>query len=196
MANIGYARVSSREQHLDMQLTALMEKGCDIIFQEKVSGIRHRPELEKCLSYLRKGDTLVVFKFDRLGRSLKNLLDIFEDLRQRGISLISIQDGIDGSSATGKLMMSLMAALAEFERSVIAERCSAGRKEARLKGARFGRTPGIDKNKIDAVSALYKQGMSISSIMQQLGIKSKSTIYRYLQIRDIRLNRKVCLYHH
>ena len=98
MANIGYARVSSREQHLDMQLTALMEKGCEIIFQEKVSGIRHRPELEKCLSYLRKGDTLVVFKFDRLGRSLKNLLDIFEDLRQRAISLPISKDWLTANN--------------------------------------------------------------------------------------------------
>lgn len=190
MANIGYARVSSREQHLDMQLAALKEKGCNTIFQEKVSGIRQRPELEKCLSYLRDGDTLVVYKFDRLGRSLKNLLEIFEDLRNRDIALISIQDGIDGSSTTGKLMMTLMAALAEFERSVIAERCSAGRREAKLKGKKFGRTPGIDRNKIEAVSGLYKQGMSITSIMQQLSIKSKSTIYRYLQMKDIKLNRK------
>ena len=190
MANIGYARVSSREQHLDMQLMALRAKGCQIIFQEQVSGIRQRPELEKCLSFLREGDTLVVYKFDRLGRSLKNLLEIFEDLRNRDIALVSIQDGIDGSSTTRKLMMTLMTALAEFERSVIAERCSAGHKEAKLKGKKFGRTPGIDRYKIEAVSGLYKQGMSITSIMQQLGIKSKSTIYRYLQMKDIKLNRK------
>ena len=86
--------------------------------------------------------------------------------------------------------MTLMAALAEFERSVIAERCSAGRREAKLKGKRFGRTPGVDKNKIGAVSGLYKQGMTIASIMQQLGIKSKSTVYRYLQMKGIKLNRK------
>ena len=87
MANIGYARVSSREQHLDMQLTALRDKGCQTIFQEKVSGIRQRPELEQCLSFLREGDTLVVYKFDRLGRSLKNLLEIFDSLHNRGITV-------------------------------------------------------------------------------------------------------------
>ena len=86
--------------------------------------------------------------------------------------------------------MTLMAALAEFERSVIAERCSAGRKEARLKGKRLGRAPGINQNKIDAVVGLYKQGMGIEPIMQQLGIKSKSTVYRYLNIRKIKLDRK------
>ena len=190
MANIGYARVSSREQHLDMQLTALRDKGCQTIFQEKVSGIRQRPELEKCLSFLREGDTLVVYKFDRLGRSLKNLLEIFDSLHNRGITLISIKDGIDGNSNTGKLMMTLMAALAEFERSVIAERCSAGRKDAQLKVKILGRAPGINQNKIDAVVGLYKQGMGIEPIMQQLGIKSKSTVYRYLNIRKIKLDRK------
>lgn len=185
MANIGYARVSSREQHLDMQLAALREKGCATIFQEKVSGIRQRPELEKCLSYLRDGDTLVVYKFDRLGRSLKNLLEIFDDLRLRGIALISIQDGIDGSSTTGKLMMTLMAALAEFERSVIAERCSAGRKEAQQKGKRFGRPKGLPTSKVDTCAVLYKSGESIESIKASLAVKSKSTIYRWLRIRGI-----------
>ncbi len=189
MTNIGYARVSSREQHLDMQLAALREKGCAIIFQEKVSGIRQRPELEKCLSYLRDGDTLVVYKFDRLGRSLKNLLEIFDDLRRRGIALISIQDGIDGSSTTGKLMMTLMAALAEFERSVIAERCSAGRKEAQQKGKRFGRPQGVSTSKIDACTVLYRSGENIESIQSNLGIKSKSTVYRWLRLKGIEPNR-------
>lgn len=92
MSKIGYARVSSKEQHLDVQLSALEKEGCDKIFQEKVSGIiRKRPELERCLQYLREGDTLVVYKFDRLGRSLKNLMDIFDDLNKRHIGLVSIK---------------------------------------------------------------------------------------------------------
>ena len=189
MVNIGYARVSSREQHLDMQLTALRDKGCQTIFQEKVSGIRQRPELEKCLSFLREGDTLVVYKFDRLGRSLKNLLEIFDSLHNRGIALISIKDGIDRNSNTGKLMMTLMAALAEFERSVIAERCSAGRKEAQLKGKKFGRPKGLPTTKIDACAVLYKSGESIEDIQTSLAIKSKSTVYRWLRSKGIEPNR-------
>ena len=94
MSNIGYARVSTREQNLDMQITALRKAGCEKIFSEKVSGVKERPVLKECLSYLREGDTLVVYKFDRIGRSLKDLVDIFADLHRRGIMLTSIEDAV------------------------------------------------------------------------------------------------------
>ena len=190
MSKIGYARVSSKEQHLDVQLSALEKEGCDKIFQEKVSGIiRKRPELERCLQYLREGDTLVVYKFDRLGRSLKNLMDIFDDLNKRHIGLVSIKDGIDGSTTTGKLMMQIMAAIAEFERSVIKERSAAGIAEAKRRGKKFGRPKGTRSTKIDACVTLYKSGESIDSIMANLGIKARSTVYRWLRQKGIEPSR-------
>ena len=158
MSNIGYARVSTREQNLDMQITALRKAGCEKIFSEKVSGVKERPVLKECLSYLREGDTLVVYKFDRIGRSLKDLVDIFADLNRRGIMLTSIEDHVGASSPSGKLMMNIFASLAEFERDLIIERT---------------------------------KGLAIDVIMQQLGIKSKSTVYRYLRMRRLEPCRKL-----
>lgn len=186
MVKVGYARVSSREQHLDLQLTALKKEGCDKIFQEKVSGIiRKRPALEECLRYLREGDILVVYKFDRLGRSLKNLMEIFEELDKRKIALVSIKDGIDGSSTTGKLMMTIIAAIAEFERSVIRERSAAGLKEAKRQGKKLGRPKLRQTTKIDTCVTLYQSGQSVENIQFTLGVKSRSTIYRWLRLRGV-----------
>ena len=186
---IGYARVSTRDQNLDMQLSALHGAGCEQIFQEKVSGVRERPELERCLQSLRSGDTLVVYKLDRLGRSLKNLVEIVDDLTRRGVAITSIKDNIDASTATGRMMINLFATLAEFERDMIAERCQAGRKAAKERGVRFGRKPGAKKiqEKARAAAALYKEGMTIPAIMQQLNIKSRSTVYVYLKQEKVKL---------
>lgn len=185
MERVGYARVSSREQHLDMQLTALRENGCTTIFQEKASGVRERPELERCLQYLREGDTLVVYKFDRLGRSLKNLMDIFDDLTKRHIGLVSIKDGVDGSTNTGKLMMTLMAAIAEFERNVIRERSAAGLAEAKRRGKKLGRPKKEESPKIKACVTLYQSGESIGNIMRDLNIKSRTTVYNWLRLKGV-----------
>ena len=192
MAKIGYARVSTRDQNLDMQLSALHGAGCEQIYQEKVSGVKERPELERCLQSLRSGDTLVVYKLDRLGRSLKNLVEIIDDLTRRGVVITSIKDNIDASTATGRMMINLFATLAEFERDMIAERCQAGRKAAKERGVKFGRKPGAKKiqEKAKAAAALYKDGMTIPVIMQQLGIKSRSTVYIYLQQEKIKLRTK------
>lgn len=186
---IGYARVSTRDQNLDMQLSALHGAGCEQIYQEKVSGIKERPELERCLQSLRSGDTLVVYKLDRLGRSLRNLVEIVDDLTRREVAITSIKDNIDASTATGKMMINLFATLAEFERDMIAERCQAGRKAAKARGVRFGRKPGAKKiqEKAKACAALYKDGMTIPAIMQQLGIKSRSTVYVYLKQEKVKL---------
>lgn len=127
MARIGYARVSTVGQNLDMQIAALEKSDCDRIFVEKVSGVKERPELQAALKYMRAGDTLIVYKFDRIGRSLKDLVNIFADLQKRDIGLISLNDNIDASSNSGKFMMNVFAALAEFERTIIIERCQAGR---------------------------------------------------------------------
>ena len=186
---IGYARVSTRDQNLDMQLSALHGAGCEQIYQEKVSGVRERPELERCLQSLRSGDTLVVYKLDRLGRSLKNLVEIIDDLTHRGVVITSIKDNIDASTATGRMMINLFATLAEFERDMIAERCQAGRKAAKERGVKFGRKPGAKKiqEKAKAAAALYKDGMTIPVIMQQLGIRSRSTVYVYLKQEKVKL---------
>ena len=189
MPKIGYARVSTRDQNLDMQLAALHGAGCEQIFSEKVSGVKERPELERCLQYLRPGDTLVIYKFDRLGRSLKNLVEIIDDLTRREVAICSIKDNIDATTATGRMMINLFATLAEFERDMIAERCQAGRKAAKERGVKFGRKPGAKKiqEKARAAAALYKEGMTIPAIMQQLNIKSRSTVYVYLKQEKVKL---------
>ena len=190
MARIGYARVSTVGQNLDMQIAALEKSDCDRIFVEKVSGVKERPQLQAALKYMRAGDTLIVYKFDRIGRSLKDLVNIFADLQKRDIGLISLNDNIDASSNSGKFMMNVFAALAEFERTIIIERCQAGREEAKRKGKQFGRPKGILKDKIAACSSLYNSGLTITAIQKQLNIKSKSTVYRLLRLNGIEPSRK------
>ena len=170
MARIGYARVSTVGQNLDMQIAALEKSDCDRIFVEKVSGVKERPQLQAALKYMRAGDTLIVYKFDRIGRSLKDLVNIFADLQKRE--------------------MNVFAALAEFERTIIIERCQAGREEAKRKGKQFGRPKGIPKDKIAACSSLYNSGLTITAIQKQLNIKSKSTVYRLLRLNGIEPSRK------
>jgi DNA invertase Pin-like site-specific DNA recombinase len=190
MARIGYARVSTVGQNLDMQIAALEKSDCDRIFVEKVSGVKERPQLQAALKYMRAGDTLIVYKFDRIGRSLKDLVNIFADLQKRDIGLISLNDNIDASSNSGKFMMNVFAALAEFERTIIIERCQAGREEAKRKGKHFGRPKGLPKDKIAACSSLYNSGLTITAIQKQLNIKSKSTVYRLLRLNGIEPSRK------
>ena len=186
---IGYARVSTRDQHLDLQRTALSEAGCERIFEEQVSGVGDRTELKAALQYLREGDCLVVYKLDRLGRSMRDLLDIIEQLRQRDISLVSIRDNIDTGSTTGKLVLHIFSALAEFERDLILDRTSEGRREARKRGVKFGRPKQAKSDKAVACASLYRSGMTIQQIMQQLSIRSKSTVYRFLRQNGIEPNR-------
>ena len=187
---IGYARVSTREQHLDMQLTALKDAGCERIFQEQVSGVGERTELQTAMQYLRDGDCLVVYKLDRLGRSMKDLLAIIEQLQTKNISLVSLRDNIDTGSTTGKLVMHIFAALAEFERDLIRERTGEGRAAAKKKGVRFGRPKQKQNDKAVACANLYRSGMTVAQIQEQLSIKSKSTVYRFLLMNNIEPNRK------
>lgn len=192
MAIVGYARVSTRDQHLDLQEAALKKVGCECIYTEKVSGVRQRPVLKECMAYLRKGDTLVVYKFDRIGRSLKDLVNIFATLEKKGVMLRSIEDKVDPSTPSGKLMLHIFASLAEFERDLIIERTQAGRAAAVKKGIVMGRKKGsgIKSDKVDSCAALYKQGLDVKVIMQQLNIKSKSTVYRYLRMRNLSPTRR------
>ena len=187
---IGYARTSTREQHLDAQRTALTDAGCERIFEEQVSGVcAAREQLQQCLQFCREGDCLVVYKLDRLGRSMRDLLDIIEQLRQRNISLVSLKDNIDTGSTAGKLVLHIFSALAEFERDLILDRTSEGRAEARKRGVKFGRPKQAKSDKAVACASLYRSGMTIQQIMQQLSIRSKSTVYRFLRQGGVEPNR-------
>ena len=158
MEIIGYARVSTREQNLDLQLDALKEAGCKLIFEEKVSGVKDRPELDKALAYLREGDTFVIWKLDRLGRSLKDLVYIVDCLQKRKIAFKSIVDGIDTNSALGRCQFGIFASLAEYEREIIVERTRAGLQAAKERGKLTGRPIGLSEDaKRKAIAGRYKE---------------------------------------
>ena len=190
MAKIGYARVSTREQNLDLQLAELKKAGCEKVYSEHRSGLKDRKELAEAIKYLRSGDILVVYKFDRLGRSLSDLLSVISDLHQKGVEIHSIKDDIDTSSTSGRLMMHIFASLAEFERDLIIERTQAGRKAAMARGKKMGRPKMKRNNKATATAILYQKGMTIDQIQEQLSIRSKSTIYRFLRMEGLSPTRK------
>ncbi|RIR09490.1 recombinase family protein [Mycobacteroides abscessus] len=178
---IGYARVSTAEQSTDLQLDALHGAHVEQVFtDEGISGsVSSRPELDKCLLHLRAGDTLVVWRLDRLARSLKNLLELVESLSQRGIHLRSLTEAIDTSSASGRLVLSVFGALAEFERSLIIERTQAGVAAARLRGARIGRPTAMTSGQVEQAKTLVGAGHRVSEVARTLGV-GRSTLYRAL----------------
>lgn len=152
---IGYARVSTQDQNSGLQIDALNAAGCEQLFQEKASGKdRIRPELETCLKVLRQGDSLVVWRLDRLGRSLKDLVEIVTALESRGVGFVSLTESIDTVSAGGKLVFHLFAALAEFERNLIRERTVAGLVAARARGRKGGRKAKLDKSDVRKAAAM------------------------------------------
>ena len=180
---IGYARVSTRDQNLDLQLNALKEFGCEQIFSEKQSAVKERPELDKLIKMLRKDDVVIVWKLDRLGRSLKHLIDLVSFFRENEVEFVSINDNIDTTTIHGRLIFNIFASFAEFERELISERTKAGLAAARAKGRIGGRKPGLTKESIGkAFAALHlsEQDLLVSEILKQLNI-SKSTYYRYLE---------------
>lgn len=190
---IGYARVSTREQNLSSQKDALYKVGCSRIFTDKVSGKEfNREGLTACLDYLRSGDTLVIYRLDRLGRSVKEMLDLCARLENHNIKLVSLQDNLDTSTAVGRFTMQVLASLAEYNRNLILEGCKAGIEAAKKRGVRLGRQEGVKmkKPKKEAVLQLYKAGSSIAQIMEITGIRSKQTIYNYLNEEQIKPNRK------
>ena len=193
MEIIGYARVSTREQNLDLQLDALKNAGCRLIFTEKASGIKERPELAKALSYLREGDVFVIWKLDRLGRSLQELIALVDGLRQKGVCFKSIVDGIDTNSALGRCQFGIFASLAEYEREIIIERTRAGLQAAKERKKLGGRPKGLSeeaKKVAKAAKKLYinKEG-TVDEICRMLNL-SKSTLYRYLRYENVKLIRK------
>lgn len=178
---IGYARVSTQDQDLSLQLDALQQIGCEKIFTEKASGAqRDRPELKAALDYLRSGDTLVVWKLDRLARSLRQLIDTFEHLNERGIGLRSLTEAIDTTTPGGTLIFHIFGALAEFERSVIRERTNAGLAAARARGRLGGRPPALTEANLIAAKALLRDpGITVEQAAKTLGV-SPATLYRHI----------------
>jgi DNA invertase Pin-like site-specific DNA recombinase len=178
---IGYARVSTHDQTTALQLDALKAAGCDRIFEETGSGAdTQRPQLAAALDHLREGDTFIIWRFDRIGRSTKHLMTIFDDLKCRNIGLKSLTEGIDTSTTTGQLMFGIISLFAEFERSVINERATAGREAARARGIVGGRRRKLAD---DQIALLKKMGadrsISLSTILNTFQV-SKSAYYQYL----------------
>lgn len=177
---VGYARVSTQDQDASLQRVALEGAGCDRIFQETASGAhRDRPELLAALEYMREGDTLVVWKLDRLARSLKQLIETVEGLEQRDVGFRSLTENIDTLSPGGKLVFHIFAALAEFERGLIRERTLAGLASAKARGRVGGRPKALsDKDKTAARALLADGGITVAEVAQRVGV-SPATLYRY-----------------
>jgi DNA invertase Pin-like site-specific DNA recombinase len=178
---LGYARVSTDQQDHALQLDALRAAGCDKLFVETASGTRtDRPELAKALEQARQGDVLVVWRLDRLARSLRHLIDIADDLNRRGVALKSITESIDTTTPSGRFMFNILGALSSMEREIIIERTRAGLVAAAARGRRGGRPAALDASKIRAARAMLGSGnMSAIEVAQQLGC-APSTLYRHL----------------
>jgi DNA invertase Pin-like site-specific DNA recombinase len=178
---IGYARVSTDDQNLDLQRDALEKAGCEKIYTDQQSGAStERLGLNGILEMARLGDTLVVWRLDRLGRSLKHLIHLMEQLDHQGIGLCSLQENIDTTTSSGRLVFHLFGALAEFERNLIRERTQAGLSAARARGRQGGRPKRLDPKKRELALRLYQERQhSVAELCQLMGI-SKSTLYNYL----------------
>lgn len=179
---VGYARISTLEQNLDLQRDALLSAGCEKVFTDIASGIQdNREGLKETLNYLRSGDTLIVWKLDRLGRTLKHLIETVNILATKSISFCSLQENLDTTTSSGKLIFHLFGALAEFERELIRERTRAGLKAARIRGHKGGRPRKLNIAQIKMAKLLISEGStSITEICRTLGI-SRSTLYRRLK---------------
>lgn len=187
---IGYARVSTDDQNLDLQRDALQKAGCEKIYTDQQSGAHvDRVGLSNVLEVVRSGDTLIVWRLDRLGRSLKHLIHLIEKLEHQGIGLRSLQENIDTTTSGGRLVFHLFGALAEFERNLIRERTQAGLSAARARGRQGGRPKLLDPKKRELALRLYQERQhTIVEICQLMGI-SKSTLYNYLAEQSIDADR-------
>lgn len=179
---IGYARVSTGLQNLNLQEDRLNAYGCEKIFSDHMSGSKSkRPGLDKAIEFARSGDTIVVWRLDRLGRNMEDLITLVNELNERGVSFHSLEENItmDKSSSTGQLLFHLFAAFAEFERNLILERSSAGRIAARARGRYGGRPEKLSNQDLNLLKTLYDNGTPIKTIAEQWQV-SRTTIYRYL----------------
>jgi DNA invertase Pin-like site-specific DNA recombinase len=177
---IGYARVSTQDQSLELQREALVKAGCQKVHEDKVSGTRtDRPGLAKAMELLREGDTLVVWKLDRLGRSVKQLVDLVGELHKQGIQFKSLTDAIDTGTPSGRFFFHVMASLAEMERELIIERTRAGLDVARQLGRKGGRKPKMTESKIESARKLLASGVPAKDVAKNLGV-SVPTLYRWV----------------
>jgi DNA invertase Pin-like site-specific DNA recombinase len=177
---IGYARVSTQDQNLDIQVDALIKADCQKIFDDKISGSRsERPGLAKALEMLRDGDTLVVWKLDRLGRNVKKLVDLVGELQRQGIQFKSLTDAIDTSTPSGRFFFHVMASLAEMERELAVERTRAGLEVARQLGRKGGRSRKMTDSKIESAKKLLANGVPPRDVAKNLGV-SVPTLYRWI----------------
>jgi DNA invertase Pin-like site-specific DNA recombinase len=177
---IGYARVSTQDQNLGLQIDALTKAGCEKLFQEKMSGSRAaRPEFSKALETMRQGDTLVVWKLDRLGRSVKNLVDLVGELHKQGVQFKSLTDAIDTGTPSGRFFFHVMASLAQMERELTIERTRAGLETARKLGRKGGRKRRMTDSKIESARKLLSNGMPPRDVALNLSV-SIPTLYRWI----------------
>src|SRR5690625_4096681 len=181
MAKVGYARVSTRDQNLNSQIDALKSVGCERIFSEKVSGRKYkRTELDNCLDYLREGDTLVLTKLDRLGRTTKQLIELSQHLDDHGIDLEIIDMNVNTKDAMGKMFFTMMSAFAELEANLLSERTKKGLASARARGRSGGR-PRISDKKVDMIKTLYDTREYTSNEVAKMANVSRATVYRVIQ---------------
>jgi DNA invertase Pin-like site-specific DNA recombinase len=181
MALIGYARISTTEQKLEPQVDALKAAGCETVFEDVISGAKaERPGLNNALAFLRKGDTLLVWKLDRLGRSMKHLVETVTDLGDRGVGFKSLTEGVDTTTTGGTLVFHLFGALAEFERDLIVERTQAGLKAAATRGRKGGRKPVVTLKKLEQTKAHISDGLTVREAAARLKI-SKTSLYNALR---------------
>jgi DNA invertase Pin-like site-specific DNA recombinase len=177
---IGYARVSTLEQNLQHQVAALHHAGCNLIFQEKINGVRQkRNELQVAFDYVREGDILVVWKLDRLGRGLKDLINKIQELENRGIGFQSLTEGINTTNPSGKFFFHIIASLAKFERDLIKEKTVLALKEARSRGRKGGRPPLSEKTIQYMLNLYYRKEVTVKQMVEMLHI-SKTTLYNYV----------------
>lgn len=182
---IGYCRVSTDDQNPDLQLTALKKADCRKIFTDKATGAHvKRPELEKCLKALKAGDVLIVWKLDRLGRSLHDLIVLLDGLKTRGVAFRSVTESIDTATPTGRAMWQMVGILAELEKSLIQERTKAGRAAAQERGVKMGRKPLLSGEQIAHARKLLEQGEHHNKVARTLNV-SRRTLYRVLAATEV-----------
>ena len=180
MAKVGYGRVSTVGQSLDVQKSKLSKYGCDKIFLDKHSGsTADRPKLKEVRNYVRHGDSLVITKLDRLARSTYHLTQIAEELKQKEVDLVVLDQNIDTSTPTGKLLFNMLASIAEFETEIRKERQMEGISKAKERGVQFGRKPVLDEKEIEQMRKDRKKGVKISDLMSKYSL-SKASVYRLL----------------
>jgi DNA invertase Pin-like site-specific DNA recombinase len=192
---LGYARVSTKDQNLNLQIEALKKAGCEKIYQEKISGAtKERPELTNLIEHLREGDVVMVWKLDRLGRSIKNIIDLVLELNQKKVIVKGLTDGVDTSTPNGRLFLNVMASLAEYERELIRERTNAGLSSARARGRVGGRPKGLKAEtvaKLKILRSLYKDTTKQPrEIYEPMGI-THASFYRYVKLLDTHTDKEL-----